>query len=141
MKNTITEVLNKYVDSITKLSEDDTKLYKNVVKFMNVGDYNSALKIIEDLCKRFPFNTIFLKTMASCFQKQERYEAAIMSYRTAYLLIPDANQDCLYFIGICHYKKGDFAEATTYFSDFLSKDKGNEAHKKRAALYLKKMEA
>lgn len=139
MQNNVTSIFQKYLDSISKISDDDIKLYKNAVKFMNLGDYNSALKSVGDLCKRFPFNTIFLKTMAACFQKQEKYQAAIMVYKTAQTMIPDSNIDCFYFCGVCYYKIGEFEAARNSFLDFLSKDGSDDIQKKRAKLYLSKI--
>lgn len=139
MNNKVVEVFKKHIDSIRRVDANDEKLYKNAVKFMSVGDYDSALKLVDNLCKRFPFNTIFLKTMASCFQKQEKYQAAIMVYKTAHILIPNANLDCIYFCGVCYFKIGALKEAKSCFLDFLNKNSGNEMHKKRATLYLNKM--
>ena len=139
MENQAADILKTYIESVSKIDANDEKLYKNAVKLMNIGDYDSALKLIDNLCKRFPFNTIFLKTMASCFQKQEKYQAAIMVYKTAHILIPKANVDCLYFCGICYFKLGEFKLAQSCFLDFLSGGGVNDIHKKRAALYLNKM--
>lgn len=129
------------IATFPQISKEDLKLYTNTVKLINIGNYTAAIKILEDLCKRFPFNSIFLKTLASCFQNQEKYQAAIIAYRTAHMFMPDSNIDCIYFCGICYYKLQRYNEAKIYFKKFIENKNINEIYKKRALLYFNKIES
>ena len=109
--------------------------YNSGVKFMQAKDYNKALTVFQDLCTRFP-NHIFFKALAGCLQEKKEYLSAILSYKTAYLLAPASNQDCLFFSGVCYYKHGQFQKAKTELEEFLILNVDNEYQVNRAKIYI-----
>jgi len=139
MELTVQGVLKSFLESTQKIPEEDIAEYNKVVKLMSLGDYKSALDIMEKLSKKYVFNTVFLKTLAACHQELENYYLAVITYQVAYSLSPEDNLDCLYYAGICLYKADELEKSRVMFESFLASDFSNEDFKKRAQLYVNKI--
>lgn len=139
MDKGLKDLCEKLISSIGNPTEEEIATYDKVVKLMKVGNYQDAMPMVEELCKKYPFNTIFLKTAAACHQELKDYHNAILLYNVSHLLFPADNLDCLFYCGVCHYKSSQFPEAKAMFEEFVASNFSDETVKKRAQLYLDKL--
>ena len=93
-----------------KITEGEKdSLYNMFVGYFEAGDYAHAAKIIETLCLIDTMNTMYLKSLASCYQQQKEYLSAFVYYN--YVFIIDQDEFCLYYMANCLIELQEFEQA------------------------------
>ncbi|HVT86465.1 MAG TPA: tetratricopeptide repeat protein [Chitinophagaceae bacterium] len=76
------------------------------IAYLNVGDLNNGIGIINDLLQKRPSDINLLDMVAEAFYYKGKYQEA-MDYWDKILGYDKTNASALYMIGMCYQKKGD----------------------------------
>jgi tetratricopeptide (TPR) repeat protein len=79
------------------------------IAYLNVGNLDEGVKIINDLLKKKPSDFNLLNMVAEAYYYKGKYQEA-MDYWDQILGYDKTNASALYMIGMCYQKKGDKAK-------------------------------
>lgn len=85
----------------------DNEYLENLgVAYLNVGDLDNGVKILDEILKKKPSDMNILNMIAEAYYYKGRYQQA-MDYWDKILGYDKANASALYMIGMCYQKKGE----------------------------------
>lgn len=122
----------KYGISLTE--KEINYIYNMAVKKCQIADHENALNLFQFLMIYETGNPLYIKAAAGCLQSLERYQEARQLYQIVYMTDINKHSDCLFYSGYCSIKLKDYANASLFLEDFLSKNKNQELDKKARLL-------
>lgn len=121
--------------------QDSQNMYNLAVEKLRLGDYPAAknfMNLVFYVDDKMPSQ--YYKTFGAICQGLEEYDKAAASYQAALVLEYPKVKDCLFYIGACLFKIGDYAQSKLHLEKFLAEDPANKKLLPRAKLYLKLIE-
>ncbi len=101
-------------------------LYNVATKRFLIGDYKTAYACYYVLSTHNPLDSLYIKSLAGCAQKQKEYEQAFYYYRFAYEL--NNNEiECIFYAAICLFYLRDYEFSLIHFQDFLQVETNQES--------------
>ena len=81
------------------------------IAYLNVGDLDNGVKIMDEILKKKPSDMNILNMIAEAYYYKGKYQQAI-DYWDQILGYDKTNASALYMIGMCYQKKGEKGERT-----------------------------
>jgi len=104
--------------------------------YYDYGEYEKAFSVNQELFELFPTNPSCLYMRCRIFEKQGKWDEAKQTYFTLlnHLLNSEYKSigylvECYYGIGLCHYKLGEFEQASKHIKKALDLRKKRDASK------------
>lgn len=135
------EIIKQFFDNAgNKLNNDELVfLYNQGVKAFQLRNYSKSLSMFLLLVQQDPTNVLFVKALASAMQGSKDYINAALIYKYAYSLDMEANNELLFYAGICFYEAKQYNLAESSFTEYIkyNNDDNNVSDKiKTTKMYL-----
>lgn len=109
-------------------------IYNLATKKCQLGDHSNALSLFQFLSVYDSGNVLYSKAAAGCLQSLERYEEASQLFQAVYILRPNENNDCLFYMAYCALKQSNRKEAVSLLETFLKRNSDKDLEKKAKIL-------
>jgi tetratricopeptide (TPR) repeat protein len=109
----------------------DNDYFENLgIAYLNAGDIDNGVKIVNDLLKKRPSDINLLNMVAEAYYYKGKYNEA-MDYWDQVLGYDKTNASALYMIGMCYQKKGDKTKGIALCDKAIEMDPSLAVHKSK----------
>lgn len=107
-------------EKLNYLTESEEKYLFNLANNrMSIGDFINALACYQYLVLTNNDKPIYTKALASCFQRQNKYNLAYFYYQLSYSNNP-RDIDCNFYSAVCLFNMGLYDKAVEIFNSYKS---------------------
>ena len=104
----------KMQDAVSKAPQEKKNVDALLQVFLQQGDYNNALNLLEHIKKYYPKNLQYLQYLASLYAQTRRLDKTIY-YLKQMIKIQPTNAFFYYALADLYYKQQRYAQAKTYY--------------------------